>query len=294
MKRRILHQPPAVVPNFDDELTGVVKVVGVSEDYPRVAACEAAVQRAFGTQVFAARSQPHYLDVTHPTANKGVVIERLSRYLKNPASRRVAALGDQLNDVPMFERAGVSIAMDNASDEVKRQATFVTTSFADEGFANAVERFILPRAEPRQGLAVKGDRAAPSSRAKPTWLDNITRDLLPGPARFLSATSKELSVTGLTSNPSLFERAIKKSSAYDATIRELSRRGSTFGEENLLRARARRSPRGPRTSFDPSTSARRAWTVGSRWKYRRYSRTTPVGTIAAAKDASSRGQPART
>ena len=59
------------------------------------------------------------------------------------------ALGLQLvsllNDVLMFKKSGLSIAMGNASDEVKRQATFVTTSYADEGFANAIERFVLPR-----------------------------------------------------------------------------------------------------------------------------------------------------
>ena len=149
-----LQQPPVVVPSFDEVLMGVVKIVGVSEDHARVATCEAAVQQAFGTHVSAVRSQPHYLDVTHPTANKGVVIERLSRYLKIPLDR-IAAIGDQPNDVLMFKRAGLSIAMGNASDEVKRQATFVTTSFADEGFANAVEQIILPRSEPTGGPGVK-------------------------------------------------------------------------------------------------------------------------------------------
>jgi hypothetical protein len=37
--------------------------------------------------------------------------------------------------------------MGNASADVQRQATFVTTSFGEEGFANAVERYILPRAQ---------------------------------------------------------------------------------------------------------------------------------------------------
>ena len=75
---------PNVVATFDGVLTGVVKIVGVSDDHARVAACEAELQHAFGTQVSAARSQPYYLDVTHPTANKGGVIERLARYLKIP------------------------------------------------------------------------------------------------------------------------------------------------------------------------------------------------------------------
>jgi len=50
------------------------------------------------------------------------------------------------------------------------------------------------------------------------WLDNITRDLLNSGtlARYID----ELSVTGLTSNPTIFDHAIKNSSAYDAAIRE--------------------------------------------------------------------------
>ena len=75
---------PTVVPAFDKVLSGIVKMVGVSDDHARVAACEAALQQEFGTLVSAARSQPYYLDVTHPNANKGTVIERLSRYLKVP------------------------------------------------------------------------------------------------------------------------------------------------------------------------------------------------------------------
>jgi len=50
------------------------------------------------------------------------------------------------------------------------------------------------------------------------WLDNITRDLLDGGT--LGRYITELSVTGLTSNPTIFENAIKKSSAYDAAIGE--------------------------------------------------------------------------
>ncbi len=147
-------------------------------------------------------------------ANKGVVIERLSRYLKIPLER-IAALGDQPNDVLMFEKAGLSIAMGNANDEVKRRATCVTTSFADEGFATAVERFILPRAEPASGAAVR-----PTGQlhrlGQSLWLDNITRDLLKSGT--LKRYVDELSVTGLTSNPTIFEQAIKRSSAYDASI----------------------------------------------------------------------------
>jgi Cof subfamily protein (haloacid dehalogenase superfamily) len=137
--------PPTVVPTYDGLLDRVVKIVGSSDDYDLVAQCEVAVQQQFGAQVSAARSQPYYLDVTHPTANKGVVVERLSNYFKIPLEQ-VATLGDQLNDVLMFKRSGLSVAMANASEEVQNQATYVTDSNEDEGFAKAIEGFILPRA----------------------------------------------------------------------------------------------------------------------------------------------------
>jgi hydroxymethylpyrimidine pyrophosphatase-like HAD family hydrolase len=57
--------------------------------------------------------------------------------------------------VLMFQRSGLSIAMGNASEEVRRAATFVTASNEDEGFAKAIEEFILPRAiaAPAAGMA---------------------------------------------------------------------------------------------------------------------------------------------
>ena len=218
-----IQRPPVVVSNFAGVLTGVVKIVGVSEDHSSVAACEAAVRKQFGTQVSAARSQPHYLDVTHPSANKGVVIERLSRYLKIPM-HRIAVLGDQANDVLMFRKSGMSIAMGNASDEVKRQATYVTTLFSEEGFANAVEQFILPRAEPAGEPAVKATGQL-HRLGQSLWLDNITRDLLDDGT--LKQYIDELSVTGLTSNPTIFNQAIKNSTAYDTVICEKRSKGKS-------------------------------------------------------------------
>ena len=57
----------------------------------------------------------------------------------------------------MFKRSGFSIAMGNASDEVKAQAAAVTASYNDEGFAKAMEAFILGSA--RHRVHEHGDRA---------------------------------------------------------------------------------------------------------------------------------------
>ena len=134
---------PTVVEDFAAVLERAVKIVGVSDDHELVARCEQEAQAALGTDASAARSQPYYLDVTHPDANKGAVVTMLSRQLSVP-SAQIATIGDMPNDVLMFQKSGLSIAMGNASLEVQRAARRVTTSNADEGFANAVERFILP------------------------------------------------------------------------------------------------------------------------------------------------------
>src|SRR6201984_3854584 len=57
------------------------------------------------------------------------------------------------------------------------------------------------------------------------WLDNITRDLLNGGT--LKRYIDELSVTGLTSNPTIFDPAIKNSTAYDAAIRQKLKEGKS-------------------------------------------------------------------
>src|SRR5262249_44738012 len=131
-----------VVTGFDGVLDQVAKIVGVSDDQDRVRRCEADAQAAFGRHATASRSQPYYLDITNKDANKGAVVEYLSRHLDVP-EEQIATIGDQPNDVRTFKRSGLSIAMGNASDEVKAQAAAVTDSYNDEGFAKAMERFVL-------------------------------------------------------------------------------------------------------------------------------------------------------
>jgi Cof subfamily protein (haloacid dehalogenase superfamily) len=134
--------PPAVVKVFDGLLDRVAKIVGVSDDFERVAKCEKDVQQACRTSVSAARSQPYYLDVTHPQANKGEVVLSLFRLLNIPPEQ-IATIGDMPNDVLMFKKSGVSIAMGNASPEVQAAATYVTSSNEEEGFAKAMEKYVL-------------------------------------------------------------------------------------------------------------------------------------------------------
>jgi Cof subfamily protein (haloacid dehalogenase superfamily) len=136
--------PPVVVPGFEGLLENIAKVVGVSDDLEAVQRCEKDTQEACGDQASAARSQPYYLDVTHPKANKGEVVLAMSELLNTPVDQ-IATIGDMPNDVLMFRKSGISIAMGNASLEVQKAATYVTASNEEEGFAEAMEKFVLRR-----------------------------------------------------------------------------------------------------------------------------------------------------
>ena len=78
-------------PEVTLDLTAIVdrvaKVVGVSDDLDGVARCEKDVPAALGSHASAARSQPYYLDVTHPKANKGEVVLAMSNLLKIPTNK---------------------------------------------------------------------------------------------------------------------------------------------------------------------------------------------------------------
>ena len=133
---------PLPVANFDSVSESVAKIVGVSDDKDALARAQRELHATFGADLSATNSQSYYLDITCPQANKGMVVHYLSSMFDVPAIH-IATIGDAQNDVSMFERSGFSIAMGNAENEVKSSASEVTTSNEDEGFARAIERFIL-------------------------------------------------------------------------------------------------------------------------------------------------------
>ena len=141
-ERHTLQAEPTVVKDFAPYFERAAKIVGSSRDFAKLAACEQAMRAALGTQASVIRSQAYYLDVTPPNVDKGTFVKSLSQQLGAPAAS-IAVLGDMENDLAMFRNAGLSTAMGNASEEVKRGATYVTKSNAEDGFAAAIERYVL-------------------------------------------------------------------------------------------------------------------------------------------------------
>ena len=120
----------------------VLKLVGVSDNFDAVAKAEAELAKHGSPTISGTRSSSYYLDVTDARANKGEVVLRLSQMLQIP-TEQIATIGDMTTDTFMFRKSGVSIAMGNALDDVKAQAKFVTKSNEENGFAYAMDHFIL-------------------------------------------------------------------------------------------------------------------------------------------------------
>lgn len=144
-ERRTCRIEPTVVETFEPHIGEVSKLVGSSKAFDRVAACEAALEKRLIARASAKRSQPYYLDVTPWGFDKGEAAQRIARVLDIPMNE-VAVIGDQSNDIPMFKVAAYKIAMGNGIEELKRMADFVTEDNEHDGFAAAIDRFILPRA----------------------------------------------------------------------------------------------------------------------------------------------------
>jgi Cof subfamily protein (haloacid dehalogenase superfamily) len=137
-----IQTPPTVVPSFDGRLAAVSKIVGASNGHNRIATAVTAGQAALQGRATVLRSQAYYCDVTPPGIDKGRLVDLLAERLAVPREE-IAVLGDMGNDVEMFRRAGLAIAVANTTPEVKALAQAITLSNDEDGFAAAIDRYIL-------------------------------------------------------------------------------------------------------------------------------------------------------
>lgn len=124
------------------------KLTWVSDDPALLHDLQGRMRDAIGDAATIGMSQTYYLDLTSPSANKGEGVATLAR-IAGVDLQQVAVLGDQYNDVPMFERAGIAVAMGQAPDALKAKAGHVSTSNDDDGVAHAIETILLPMVKDR-------------------------------------------------------------------------------------------------------------------------------------------------
>lgn len=143
-ERQTVGFDPKLVTGFESVLDRIDKIVGVSDDDARLGAAEAQLCGALAASANIERSQTYYLDITHPEANKGVAVRTLCAMLGVDLAE-TAVIGDMTNDIAMFKVAGFSVVMGQSPPRVKAAADVVSRANTEDGFAYAVERFIVPR-----------------------------------------------------------------------------------------------------------------------------------------------------
>ncbi|MBO1359235.1 HAD family phosphatase [Acetobacter sacchari] len=143
-------EPIVASEGFDPWVDKVGKLAGSSSDYDLLARLEGEIGALLEGRAHVARSSPYYLDITPEQATKGYALKQLAAMF-GIEPHEVACLGDMRNDIAMFEVAGLSIAMGNATDEVASYAHVRTASNEDEGWARAIETYVLPRVAGAKG-----------------------------------------------------------------------------------------------------------------------------------------------
>ncbi|MGM0213986.1 Cof-type HAD-IIB family hydrolase [Enterococcus sp. AZ109] len=88
------------------------------------------------------KTRPNLLEFMPKGVTKAYGLKVLGEELGIDASEMLT-LGDEANDLPMIEYAGVGVAMENATDDVKAVANYITGTNQADGVAQAIEKFVL-------------------------------------------------------------------------------------------------------------------------------------------------------
>ena len=119
---------------------GITKIIYV--DPPeKTAENQAFADERFGGRIAAFRSAPSLLELVHSEVSKGRALLKLAEYYGITREQTVA-FGDEKNDIPMIEAAGLGVAMANAVPELKAAADYITLSNAEDGVAAALYKII--------------------------------------------------------------------------------------------------------------------------------------------------------
>lgn len=87
-------------------------------------------------------SKPIFLEFVNSKVSKAVAMEKLGEHF-GISRKEMIAVGDGYNDLSMIEYAGLGVAMENAPDEIRAKADFVTLSNDNDGIAYLLEKFVL-------------------------------------------------------------------------------------------------------------------------------------------------------
>ena len=141
-----------VISNISDINEEITQIVTDTKEFDKITYLKNIIQsyeeldaKNFGTQIFnnfGPTEDGFELDIVNKGNNKGHAVRKLLQYL-NLNEDNSLCFGDQLNDRSMFEECGITVAMENGSDELKKFANYVTGSNDNDGVADFIENYLL-------------------------------------------------------------------------------------------------------------------------------------------------------
>ena len=123
---------------------GALKVVTFIPDRDKVARVRSAMEKIDGLEINS--SWWDNLEMLEAGVHKGAALRALAERLNLPMEQ-VMAIGDNENDLSMFEVAGLSVAMGNGTDRAKESADWVTLTNEEDGVAHAIEKAVFGKEE---------------------------------------------------------------------------------------------------------------------------------------------------
>ena len=125
-----------------EKTENVCKLLAINETVEENLRREKILLAEFEGKIEITRSHPQLMEIMLPGISKAAAIKILAEKLGVEKSE-VMAIGDGDNDLPMLQAAGQSVAMGNATDEVKKSCNFITKTCEEDGVAYAVEKFVF-------------------------------------------------------------------------------------------------------------------------------------------------------
>ena len=141
-KKRPIYMTDSIIVNFDDFLhkQEMNKLLFMSKEKSVLIELERNIKEAFGCDV-TYYPGPDFLEIMPKNINKGTAVIDLSKHYNIPISD-IMVLGDDINDIEMLKIAGVSVVMGNASEDIKRLGSYITSDNNSDGVAKALMHFL--------------------------------------------------------------------------------------------------------------------------------------------------------
>lgn len=122
------------------DLSSIVKCLIVDEP-EKLKIIEKNMKETLGDIFYVVRSQPVFLEVLHKDVDKGKTLERLIEIL-NLDKENVIAVGDNYNDYPLLEAAGIPIAVENAKDKLKKIAKYISVHHENHALRDIINKYV--------------------------------------------------------------------------------------------------------------------------------------------------------